>query len=91
MLLNYLSVAWRSMRKNTLYSLINIGGLSAGLCACMLILLYVVHEHSYDGFHREADRIFKVHGSLMMGGSPILFQGLSYPSGPRMKEADPRV
>ena len=91
MLLNYLSVAWRSLRKNALYSLINIGGLSAGLCVCMLILLYVIHEHSYDRFHKNADRIFRVHGSLTMGGSPILFQGLSYPSGPLVKQVDPRV
>jgi putative ABC transport system permease protein len=91
MLLNYLSIAWRSLRKNPLYSFINISGLSAGLCVCMLILLYVAHEHSYDRFHKNADRIFRINGSLIMGTQTINFQGVSFPSGPLVKETDPRV
>ena len=43
MLKNYFLVAWRSMMKNKLFSLINIAGLSIGLSACMLILLYIHH------------------------------------------------
>ena len=55
---NYIQIAWRNLTKNKLYSFINIGGLSVGIAACMLIMLYVAHELSFDHFHKNADRIF---------------------------------
>ena len=91
MLLNYLSIAWRSLRKNALYSLINIGGLAAGLCVCMLILLYVAHEHSYDRFHKDTDRLFRVTGSADLGGQTLNFQGISWNGGAMARAADPRI
>lgn len=45
---NYLIVALRSLRKNRLYSFLNIAGLGIGLAAALLIALYVAHELSYD-------------------------------------------
>lgn len=60
MLKNYLIVAYRNLRRDGLYSLVNIAGLAVGMASCMLILLYVRHELSFDGFHRNADRIVRV-------------------------------
>lgn len=60
LLLNYIKLAWRNLVKRKLYSFINIGGLAAGLCACMLIMLYVAHELSYDRFHKDSDRIYSL-------------------------------
>jgi len=91
MLLNYLNAAWRSLRKAPLYSAINIGGLSAGLAVCMLILVYVVHEHSYDGFHKNADRIFRVHSAVHWGTQSVNIQSLSADAGPMIRATDPRV
>lgn len=60
MLQNYFKIAWRTIRNQWQYSLINITGLAVGMTCCILILLYVRHERSYDRFHDSADRIYRV-------------------------------
>ena len=60
MIKNYLKTAWRSLWKNKGYSAINIFGLTIGLSASIFIFLWVVDELSYDKFHSNANRIFKV-------------------------------
>ena len=60
MIKHYITVAFRNIRKHTGYSLINIFGLATGLAACLLILMYVNHELSYDSFHEKADQIYRV-------------------------------
>jgi putative ABC transport system permease protein len=60
MIKNYLKIAWRNIRRSPGYSLINIFGLATGLACFILILLFVQHEFSYDGFHKKADRIYRV-------------------------------
>ena len=57
---NYLKVAARNLRKHKTYSLINILGLAVGIAASVLIFLYVADEISYDGFHANADRIYRL-------------------------------
>src|SRR5690606_38755177 len=60
MLRNYFLIAWRNIRKNKIFSLINILGLSIGIAACLLITQYVMHELSYDNYHTKKDRIFRL-------------------------------
>jgi putative ABC transport system permease protein len=48
MLTNYLRTAFRSLKKNKFYSTINILGLAIGIATCLLILLYVLDEWSFD-------------------------------------------
>jgi ABC-type antimicrobial peptide transport system permease subunit len=57
---NYLKIAWRSLIKNKLYSAINIGGLGVGMAVSFMLLLYVYNEFTYDGFHQNKDRLYKV-------------------------------
>ena len=57
---NYLIVAFRNITRHKGYSLINILGLAIGMALCVLILLYVQDELSYDAFHENADRIYRV-------------------------------
>ena len=57
---NYIKVALRSLTKQKVYSFINIIGLSVGLASCLLIVMFVTDEFSYDKFHDKADRIFKI-------------------------------
>jgi putative ABC transport system permease protein len=57
---NYVKIAARNLRKNGLYSLINIGGLTIGITCCILIALYVQYEMSYDRFQEKGDRIARV-------------------------------
>jgi len=56
---NYLKIAFRNLLKHRGYALINIAGLAIGMASCLLILLYVLDELSYDRFHQHADRIYR--------------------------------
>lgn len=60
MLRNYLKVALRSLRKNTVFSAINIVGLAFGLTCCILILLFVEDELSYDRYHENSEQIYRL-------------------------------
>ncbi|MDH4273106.1 MAG: ABC transporter permease, partial [Candidatus Aminicenantes bacterium] len=60
MLKNYLKIVWRKMRRQKVYTLINVSGLAIGMAAATFILLWVRDERSYDRFHNNADRIYRV-------------------------------
>ena len=60
MIRNFINVAIRSLVKQKVFSAINIIGFSTSISACLLILLYVQHETSYDKFFTKSDRIYKV-------------------------------
>jgi len=60
MLKNYLLIATRLIKKNKLFSFINIFGLAIGLATCLLILLWINDELSFDRFHDNGDRLYKV-------------------------------
>lgn len=57
---SYFKIAWRNLRKNKLYTFVNITGLTVGIASCILIGLYISQELSYDRFHVNADRIARV-------------------------------
>ncbi len=57
---NYLKIGLRKIRRQPLFSIINIAGLAAGLACAAVIILYVTNELSYDSFHPDADRIYRV-------------------------------
>jgi putative ABC transport system permease protein len=50
MLKNYLSIAFRNIKRNIIFSFIHIAGLGIGLACCMMIILYAKDEISYDRF-----------------------------------------
>src|SRR6187549_2862720 len=74
---NYMTVALRSLAKNKLYSAINIFGLAVGLASCVLILLYVSHELSYDRTLADADRIYQVQTRFDVPGRTGLIAAVS--------------
>ncbi|MCP4726524.1 MAG: hypothetical protein GY863_15880 [bacterium] len=57
---NYLKVALRNIRKQKVYSIINMAGLSAGFAGFILIMLYIQYEMGYDMYHKNADRIIRI-------------------------------
>jgi putative ABC transport system permease protein len=76
MLRNYLAVALRNLAANKLQSAINLGGLAVGLAACLLILVYVRHELSYERWLPRADRIASVESTFYPPGrEPLEFAG----------------
>jgi len=67
MLRNFLKIASRNLLKNKFYTSINIIGLAVGLATCLLILLYVLDELSYDKYNSKANRIFRVNNEVKFG------------------------
>ena len=68
---NYFKVALRNIVKYKLFSAINIFGMTIGITSCLMIVLYVSHELSYDQFHTDADRIYQVGLNGKIGGQDI--------------------
>ncbi|MFN3757908.1 MAG: ABC transporter permease [Algoriphagus aquaeductus] len=66
---NYLKIAYRNVLKSKVYSGINILGLSLGMAASILILIYIVDELSYDKFHPNAELIYRVGMQGSMNGN----------------------
>lgn len=60
MIINYLKTAIRSLLRNKTFSLINILGLSIGMAACLLIMLWIQNELNFDKFHENRDKIYRV-------------------------------
>ena len=61
MFFNYLKTTLRSMKRQKVYSLINIIGLSIGMACCILILLWVADELGYDRYHEKSNRVYRVY------------------------------
>jgi len=66
---NYLKIALRNMKRHKSYSLINIAGLAIGMACCILILLYIQFELSFDKYHEKADRIYLLKRFGNFGGT----------------------
>ncbi|MCJ7581888.1 MAG: ABC transporter permease, partial [Candidatus Aminicenantes bacterium] len=60
MLKNYLKIFFRNMKRHKGYSFINILGLAVGMACCILILLYVQYELSYDNYHPHSDLTYRI-------------------------------
>ena len=91
MLRNYFRVAIRNLQRNKGFSIINIAGLAIGLATCLLIMLYVLDELSYDRYNKEADRIYRVDGDIRVGGSQFVCASAPGPMGPTLRQDYPEV
>src|ERR1022692_1440106 len=91
MLKNYFKIAFRNLWKNKVYSAINIIGLAIGMAACMVIMLFVSYEKSFDNFHTKniyrLNEVQKFEG--MISSQKV---GLSmFPMGPTLKNEFPEI
>jgi putative ABC transport system permease protein len=91
MLAHYLKIAFRNLTRNKTYSLINIAGLALGMAVSVLILMFVMHEFSYDRFHDRHQNIFRVLSKFKMNGNDIQMAGFSPRLGPSLKSTVPHV
>lgn len=82
---NYLKITLRNLWNNKSYSFINIVGLAFGLASCIIILLYVNNELSYDKHHKKADRIARVASFIDFSGSYLELATTSAPMGPTLR------
>jgi hypothetical protein len=74
---NYLVTSWRNILKSKGFSFLNIAGLAVGLAVCLLIMIYVRAETSYDAYHEHVDRIYRIQNAWLnpdgsiRGSSPL--------------------
>ncbi|HMI67209.1 MAG TPA: ABC transporter permease, partial [Cyclobacteriaceae bacterium] len=67
MIKNYFLLFFRNLGRQRLFSFINLLGLTVSIVSTLLIYLYVRHEFSYDRFHKDADRIYRVNQTFIWG------------------------
>ena len=91
MISNYLKVAVRNLMRNKVFSAINILGLAIGMACCMLILLYVQDELSYDRHHENADRIFRLADEVRVSGKTYRVAVTPFQMGPALVQDYPTV
>jgi putative ABC transport system permease protein len=92
MVKNYFKIAWRNIKSHKAYSGINILGLAIGIAACMLILQYVSFELSYEDFHADKNRIYRVQQDRYDNGKlSTQWAAGAYAAGNSFKDAIPEV
>src|SRR3982751_1587760 len=90
---NYWTVAVRALAKSRTYSIINIAGLAIGMAACIMILLYINYERSYDKWLPDVENTYELQAwyAHPKDGEPSLLQMTAYVSGDRIKKDFPQV
>ena len=89
---SYLTTAWRNIRKNKIFSIINVVGLSIGMAACLLILQYVNFELSYDQFNKNVADLYRVYNDRYQNGKLIQHGTITYSAiGQAMQKDYPEV
>ncbi len=91
MIRNYLKIAFRNLRKHRGYSFINIFGLAVGLATCILILLWVQDEVSYDRFHTNLDSLYRVVCYDRIVGTSEKFSVTAPPMAPALEQNFPEI
>ena len=91
MLKNFILVTLRSLRRNSLYSVINISGLSIGIACSILILLWVQNQTSFNKFIPKADRLYQVWVNADFNGTINSWNSVPLPTYEAMKNADANI
>lgn len=88
---NYLKIALRNLLKHRGYSFINITGLAVGITCCILIMLFVLDELSYDRYHANAERICRIRTDVDVAGNMLKLATTSYPMAAALKNDYPEI
>ncbi|MBS1502919.1 MAG: ABC transporter permease, partial [Bacteroidetes bacterium] len=88
---NYLKSAFRSLRKSKSFTALNVIGLAAGLGVCLLIVLYVTDEISYDRYNVNADRIYRIDEDLYFNNTQYDAATTSKFFGPTLVASYPKI
>ncbi|MGB6867483.1 MAG: ABC transporter permease [Candidatus Aminicenantaceae bacterium] len=91
MIKNYIKIALRNLSRHKGYSFINIAGLAIGMTCCILILLWVQDELSFDRFHKNADSIYRVIQDINFSDHSTTWAITQGPLGPSLKEDFPEI
>lgn len=89
---NYLKIAFRNFGRNKGYTFINIFGLAIGMAVCILLMLWVQNEISYDKFHKNSDQIYSIiQEGIWNDGETYGSRTIPYRLAPLMHELYPEV
>jgi putative ABC transport system permease protein len=88
---NYLKTALRQMSKGRLYTAINTAGLAIGVAACLLIVLYIQNELSYDAYNEKAARIHRVNMEIKFGPNHVKLASGPAPVGNALQNEYPEI
>lgn len=93
MIRNYFTIARRTLVHNKIYSFVNVAGLSIGLAAAMLILLYTKDEVSFDQFHENNPNIYRITNKYISpDGKQVGSMGnTGYIAGPKFAAGVPEI
>jgi putative ABC transport system permease protein len=88
---SYIKITIRNLLKHKGYSSINIIGLAIGMACCMLILLWVQHEMSFNRFHEKNNDIYRVYQINRHAGGATPFSNVPQPVGPEIQRTVPEI
>ncbi|MFD0793941.1 ABC transporter permease [Mucilaginibacter litoreus] len=91
MIKNYLTIAWRSLTKNRVFSFINMFGLAIGLACCMLISGYLYQELTYDTYSANSKQLYRVNLGVLANGGSDNYPLVDIAVGEGMKNAFPEI
>lgn len=91
MIKNYFTIAIRNLSKHRFYTFINIAGLATGVAACLIIVLFVLNELSFDKHHEKANRIYRVNSEIKFGETHYKLALGSAPLADAMRHEFPEV
>jgi ABC-type antimicrobial peptide transport system permease subunit len=83
---NYFKIAWRNLWKNKLFSLINVISLAIGLSASFVIGMMVYYDFTFDKFHPDSDRIYRITTNFVAPEGETFNRGVPAPLGTKMRE-----
>ena len=86
MLKNFFKTSWRSLAKNRISSIMNLLGLSLGIVSCLCLYLIISHEFSFDKFHPDRERIYRIIAERQEEGKEIRSPAMLCPMAPSIKE-----
>ena len=80
MIRNYIRIAWRNLVRRKIYTAINVSGLAIGIAACLLLFTVVRYEMSYDSFHPNHDRIYRIVTQDKLPDNVFYTPGIPFPA-----------
>lgn len=91
MIRNYFTIAWRNLKNNLMFSILNVLGLSIGMACCLITGLFAYQEYHYDVHHKNVERIYRVGYQQMEAGRKAYFAQSQGTLGPEIIKIFPEV
>ena len=88
---NYLKTAFRNLKRNKSYAIINVLGLTVGVAASLLIFLVIQYETSFDNFHKKKNSIYRVGTEFHTQDGVGYSDGIAFPVAPALRIDFPQI